>query len=200
MALLGPKLVGCGEKYNDAEHAASMRVSVCIERLFGYENWTKSVFVKPWRSGIHPSSPAVTIGYGNTWDPPGSFHQVTPDEMVVLGRGHIAEAPDGFWDFAGFAFRSIPLQLTYRRQWQLHFGYSIANFGTHTQKLYTVTPLLTDDGGQTFTQQFQGNVTLIVACDRDTGIDIVRIDDITRGPSVTVRLSLDCPSKQPYYK
>jgi hypothetical protein len=200
MARLGPKLIECSERYNDAEHAASMRVAVCIERMVGYENWTKSVYVKPWRSGIHPSAPEVTIGYGNTWDPPGSFHQVSPPAMHVLKRGHIVEVEDGFYDFAGYAFRSIPLELTYRRTWQLHFGYWVSNFGTHTQRLYTTSSLVTRDGGKTFAQEYEGNLTIVVTCDPEAGIDIVRVDQIERGPNITVHLAFDCPDKQPYYK
>jgi hypothetical protein len=200
MESLGPHLIECNDKYNDAEHAASMRVAVCAERLFGYENWTKSAYIKHWRSGIHPTSPGVTITLGNTWDPPGSFHQVQPDEMHVLKRSHISDVGDGhYYDFGGYAFRSLPIEFTYRRIWQLHFGYRIDNIGTHTQKLYSKTDIHTSDGGHTFVQEFDGNISIVVHCDRTHGEDVIRVDEVNRGPNVTVHLSLICPRKQRYY-
>jgi hypothetical protein len=199
MDLLGPHLLACSEMYNDAEHAASMRVSVCMERLFGYENWTKSAFIKAWRSGIHPSAPSVTIGFGNTWDPPGTFHQVTPEEMIRLKNGQIVQDVDGFWDFAGFAFRSIPVEITYRRVWQMHFGYSIDSYGTHTHRLYGASGIETNDGGKTFQQRFDGGVKVVIKCDPNMAEDVIVVDEIERGVNVTIWLLLDCPKKRPYY-
>jgi hypothetical protein len=201
MDMLGPHLMECNQKYNDAEHAASMRVAVCGERLFGYENWMAGAYIKPWKSGIHPTSPGVTITGGNTWDPPGSFHQVQPNDMFALKRSHIAEVGGGYYyDFAGYAFRNIPLELSYRRTWQLHFGYRIDNFGTHTQKIYSSSPFSTEDDGKTFVQNFHGGIKIIVKCDQTVAEDIIRVDDVERGPNVTVRLALVCPKKEKYYR
>jgi hypothetical protein len=197
--LIGPHLEACNEKYNDAEHAASMRVSVCMERLFGYENWTKSAFIKAWRSGIHPSAPSVTIGYGNTWDPPGTFHQVTPEEMLRLKNGQIVEDVDGFWDFAGFAFLNVPVEITYRRTWQMHFGYCIDSFGTHSHRHYSESGIVTTDGGKTFEQMFTGVIKVVILFDPKTPEDVIRVDEIERALNVTIWLVLDCPKKRPYY-
>jgi hypothetical protein len=196
---IGPRLIACGEQYNDAEHAASMRISVCMERTFGYENWTKLAFIKPWRSGIHPSSPQVTIGYGNTWDAPGSFHQVSPDEMLSLKRAHLCEVEDGFWDFARFTFRTVALKLTYAKWWQLHFGFCFDCFSTHSFRMFARTALETKDGGMSFVQEYDGNVTVTVLCDSAVQEDVIDVDDVARGPTTHVWLRMDCPKKQPYY-
>jgi hypothetical protein len=199
MDVIGPRLLACSRMYNDAEHAASMRISVCMERTFGYENWTKLAFVKPWRSGIHPSAPRITIGFGNTWDPPGSFHQVTPDEMLRLKGAHLCDAVGGFWDFARFTFRTVALRLTYARWWQLHFGYCIDSFATHSMRLLALSPIATPDGGATFVQRFEGNVSVTVVCDRDVPEDVIDVEEVERGPTTRVSLRLDCPEKTPYY-
>jgi hypothetical protein len=200
MDRLAPHLPNCSEKYNDAEHAASMRVAVCVERLWGYENWTKGAFAKPWRSGMHPTSPAASQLIGNTWDAPGSFHQVAPEDMARLSAGHIVEEADGFYDFAHIAFRPMNLELTYRRKWEMYFGYSFDNFGTHTQRKFASSALWTDDGGKTFLQEFEGNVTVVVHCDAEVEENEIRVEDVIRGPNTTVHLAVRCPGKQPYYR
>lgn len=200
MDLVGPHLIECNEKYNDAEHAASMRVSVCMERLFGYENWSKGAYIKPWKSGIHPGSPKVVISHGNTWDAPASFHQVKPDEMENLKRSHMSDVKDGFVDWSYFSFRSVPVELTRNRWWQMHFGYAIDNYGTHTHRLYAISLLETSDDGKTYVQKYDGNVTVVVHCDATIPENTIEVDDVERGPESTIHLLLDCPKPQPYYK
>ncbi|OHT02029.1 hypothetical protein TRFO_30992 [Tritrichomonas foetus] len=205
MDLIGPKLIECSEKYNDAEHAASMRVSVCMEREFGYENWTKGGFIKPWKSGIHPSNPSVVISQGNTWDSPGSFHQVSPEEMVNLKKSHLVWLDDGFIDFSYFAFRSVPVELTRRRWWQLHFGYRIDNFASHSNQLMVLTSFEPIEYGKnneikTFQQVYQGNVTVFVHCNNNYEDFQIDVDEVERGPATKIHVSLKCPKKQKYYK
>lgn len=197
---VGPKLLECSEKYNDAEHAASMRVTVCMERLYGYINWTKEKYVQAWKSGIHPSNPDVVLTQGNSWDAPGSFHQVQPADMLELKKGHYCEVENGFYDFSRFSFKSVALELTYRRWWHLHFGYAIDSFGTGSHRLPVKTGLKTDDNGNTFTQEYMGGITVIVTCDETVPSDVIDVDDIDRGPNTTVYLRLPCPELQSYYR
>jgi hypothetical protein len=197
---VGPQLLKCSEMYNDAEHAASMRVTVCMERMYGYINWTKEKYVQTWKSGMHPSSPAVVLTQGNTWDPPGSFHQVTPAEMLELKKGHFAEVENGFYDFSSFAFKIVAIPLTYRRWWQLHFGYAIDNFATGSNRLPVKTDIKTVDGGKTFVQEYYGDITVIVICDSDVPSDVIDVDDVHRGKNTTVWLRLPCPAFQPFYR
>lgn len=209
MDMIGPILIKCSDMYNDAEHAASMRVSVCMERNFGYENWSKGAFIKPWKSGIHPSSPSVVIKQGNTWDAPGSFHQVVPEEMAKLKYSHIAYIVSddsgknltnyGFVDFAHFSFRSISVELIRRRWWMLNFGYRFENLASHSNTLYATSSLISKDNGKTFKQKYQGNITLIVHCDKEMKDLQVDVDDVERGPKTKVHLILKCPSIQKYY-
>lgn len=198
MDMIGPHLIECSEMYNGAEHAASMRIAVCMERFFGYENWSKGAFIKPWRSGLHPGNPDTVIMQGNTWDAPGSFHQVKWQQMSELKNCHLVEFDDGFIDFAHFAFRSIPVELTRGRMWQMHFGYAIDNFGSHSHRLLAKTGLVTDDGGKTFVQMFDGGVKVVVTCDDSTPDDVVDVDWIDRGVNTTVFLRIKCPHKQFY--
>jgi hypothetical protein len=200
MDMIGPHLLECGEKYNDAEHAASMRISCCMERHFGYENWTKGGYIKPWKSGFHPSSPSVTVTFGNTWDAPGSFHQVSPVEMLVLKRGHTADVEDGFYDFSRVAFRSLPVELTRGTYWQFHFGFAFDLLATHSNRIESLTQIRTDDGGKTFTQSYGGGVKVVVNCDEEVPLDVIDVDDVRRGPNTTVYLRMLCPEKTKYYK
>lgn len=203
MDMLGPNLIRCSEMYNDAEHAASMRVSVCMERNFGYENWSKGAFIKPWKSGIHPSNPSVVIGQGNTWDAPGSFHQVESKEMAKLKNSHIAFIQNltdfGFVDFAHFAFRAIPVELIRRRWWELYFGYRFENLASHSNPFYALGSLTSNDNGKTFEQEFQGNIKVIIHCDDKINDLQVDVDDVERGPKTKVHLILKCPPIQKYY-
>jgi hypothetical protein len=110
------------------------------------------------------------------------------------------EVADGFYDFSRFTFRSLSLELSYRRKWQMHFGYCFDNFGSHTQRRYTKTALETKDGGKTFVQEYEGNVTVVVRCDPKVPLDVIRVEDIVRGPNTSVHLAFECPQKKPYYK
>ena len=198
MDMVGPHLLDCNEMYNDAEHAASMRIAVCMERLFGYENWTKGAFIKPWRSGLHPGNPESVISDGNTWDAPGSFHQVKPDQMRALKRCHLVEFEDGFVDFSHFAFRTVPVELTRGRMWQMHFGYAIDNFGTHSDRIFAKTDLQTTDNGLTYMQLFDHDVKVVVECRNDHPDSAVDVDWIDRGVNTTIYLRMKCPEKQYY--
>jgi hypothetical protein len=134
-------------------------------------------------------------GLGNTWDPPESFHQVQREEMFVLKWVQIAEVGGGsYYDFAGYAFHSLPLELSYRRTWQLHFGYRIDHFGTHAQKIYASSLSTTDDDGKTFVQNFDEYIKVVVTCDQTVA------EDVDREPNVTIRLALVRPKKQKYYR
>jgi hypothetical protein len=82
----------------------------------------------------------------------------------------------------------------------MHFGYCFDNFGSHTQRRYATTPLATADGGRTFVQEYEGNLTVVVRCDDKVGLDVIRIEEIVRGPNTTVHLAFDCPEKKPYYR
>lgn len=207
MDMLGPNLIRCNELYNDAQHAASMRVSVCMERSFGYANWTKGAFIKPWKSGIHPSDPSVVIDQANTWDAPGSFHQVSHEEMLKIRNSHIShqkaiingKEEEGYTDFAYFSFRSVPVQLTRRRWWQLHFGYRIDNFASHSNPLYAISQLASKDNGTTYTQKFEGQIKVIVHCQPKMNESQIDVDEVERGPKTKIHLLLKCPPFQPYY-
>jgi hypothetical protein len=197
---LGPKLLECSEKYNDAEHAASMRVAVCIERLYGYEEWSAGRIIKNWKTALHPGRASTAIATGNTWEAPASFHQVSPTEMIRLRRAHWADGGDGWFDFNFFAMKSVPVPITYRRVWQLHFGFAIDNFGTHSQRIYSKTDLTTNDGGKSFGQEFEGNVTVLIVCDDQLRDEQIKIDDVETGPNVTIHLMLKCPSNEQYHR
>jgi hypothetical protein len=123
---------------------------------------------------------------------------VSPEEMLVLKGGHLVEVEDGYFDFNFFSMKSVPIQLTYRRFWQLHFAFAIDNFGTHTQRLHALNGLQTHDGGNEFVQKFEGNVTVVVTCDPTRGDEQIHVDEVVPGPVVTVRLALKCPPKQKY--
>jgi hypothetical protein len=196
MDAIGPRLVACSEMYNDAEHAASMRVTVCAERALGYANWTTGRALRHWKTELHPGRPATAIQTGGTWEAPGGFHQVSPREMAALGGAHLVFVDDGFFDFNFFVMKSVPVPLSYRRVWDMRFGFSIDNFGTHSQRLLCVTGLLTDDGGASFYQHFEGNVTVRVRCDATMEDERVRVDEVVPGPVVTAYLALKCPTKQ----
>ncbi|KAH0790557.1 hypothetical protein GPJ56_005546 [Histomonas meleagridis] len=199
MNMIGPHLDECNDKYNGANHAASMRVTVCMERLFGYNNWTSGVYIKPWRSGIHPNSPKDVIMQQNTWDAPGTFHQVNPREMLQIKKTHIVEFDDGFVDFAHFAFRTIPVELTRRRIWCLHFGYCIDNFGSHENRFMATSALETGDSGMSYRQTFEGNIAVEIRCDESMEESAVEVEDVQRDLEVRVRLAMKCPKKQRYY-
>jgi hypothetical protein len=186
--------------YNDAEHAASMRVTVCAERVFGYENWTFGRHIKHWKTGLHPGKPSTGIQTGCTWEAPGGFHQVAPEEMVAMGGAHLVHAGDGFFDFNFFVMKSVPIAVSYRRLWDLRFGFSIDNFGTHSQRLHCITGLQTDDDGASFHQDFEGNVTVRVRCDEALGNERIHVDEVVTGSIVTVHLALKCPRKERYFK
>lgn len=80
----------------------------------------------------------------------------------------------------------------------MHFGYSIDSFGSHTHKLMTKTYLETHDDGNTYRQEYEGNVTVVVVCKRGSeGINVLNVD---RGTNTTVHLVLDCPERQMWYK
>jgi hypothetical protein len=198
MDILGPHLPNCSEKYNDAEHAAAMRVTVCVERLLGYDMWTKDRVIKHWKTGLHPGKPVTALVGGNTWEAPATFHQVDPAEMMNLKKGHWVNGGDGFFDFNFFSMKTVPVEITYRRYWQMHFGYAVDNFGTHSQRVAAVTDLLWDGTG--FKQEFEGNLSVLVKCDPRMGPEEVRVDEIERGPKIVVHLALDCPAKQPWHK
>jgi hypothetical protein len=198
MEKIGPELLNCSERYNDAEHAASMRVTVCVERIIGYDLWTKDRVIKHWKTGLHPGKPSTAIDTGCLWEAPASFHQVSPEEMIVLKGGHLIDVEDGYFDFNFFAMKSVPIPLTYRRYWQMHFAFSIDNFGTHSQRLHALGGMETHDDGKTFVQEFQGNVTVVVTCDQTRGDEQIHVDEVVPGPAVTVHLQLKCPPKQKY--
>jgi hypothetical protein len=200
MDQLAPELVNCSEKYNDAEHAASMRVTVCAEKLFGYELWASGRIINHWKTGLHPGKPSTAIATGCTWEAPGTFHQVTPSDMIRLKGGHLVDVEDGFFDFNFFTMKSVPIKLTYRRVWDMHFGYCFDNFATHSQRLYAVDGMKTEDDGQTFVQNFEGDITVVVRCDQKIGDEQIWVDEVVPGPNVTVYLALKCPPKQKYYK
>jgi hypothetical protein len=200
MDKLGPELLNCSEKYNDAEHAASMRVSVCAERLFGYDEWSSNRMIRVWKTGLHPGRPSTAIATGCTWEAPGSFHQVSPVDMLKLKGGHLVDVEDGFFDFTFFAMKSVAVKLTYRRAWDMHFGYCFDNFATHSQRLYAEEGMKTEDNGKSFVQRFEGNITVKVRCERTMGDEQILVDEVVPGPNVTVHLALKCPPKQKYYK
>jgi hypothetical protein len=197
MDRIGPELLNCSQKYNDAEHAASMRVSVCVERIFGYEEWTKDRIIQHWKTGLHPGMPSTAIATGCNWEAPGGFHQVSPNEMLVLKGGHLVDVEDGFFDFNFYSMKSVPIEITYRRYWQMHFGFSIDNFGTHSQRIHALGGFRMVQGG-TFVQQFEGNVTIVVVCNQTRGEEHIHVDEVVPGPNVTVYLELKCPPKQKY--
>jgi hypothetical protein len=120
--------------------------------------------------------------------------------MLEFRKGHLAEVEDGFYDFSGFAFKTVPLKLTYGKWWQMHFGFYIDSFATHTHRLFADTNLQTSDDGKTFTQEFQGNASVIVACDLAVPGDVIDVDDVERGPKTTVWLRLKCPERQSFYR
>lgn len=199
MDLVGPHLRECNEMYNDAEHAASMRVCVCMERLFGYANWTKNGFIKPWKSGIHPIKPIEVLQSGNTWDAPGSFHQVNAAEMKHIQKAHYASTEEGFYDFSRFAFRTVAVELTRRRYWQLHFGYLFSNFGTLSNKLKSITSLIPNEDATEFKQFYEGGIELQIHCDKSIEPDEMIVDDVERSFNTTVHLLLNCPPLTIYY-
>jgi hypothetical protein len=200
MATLGPRLIECSEKYNDAEHAASMRVAVCIERIYGYDMWSAGQIITDWKTALHPGRANTAIAKLNTWEAPASFHQVSPNEMIGLKHAHWADGGDGWFDFNFFAMKSVPVHITYRRVWQLHFGFAIDNFGTHSQRLFSTTDFITSDGGKTFLQQFDGNISVIVVCDQGLREEQIKVDDVERGPNVTIHLAIKCPPKEKYHR
>jgi hypothetical protein len=62
------ELLNCSERYNDAEHAASMRVTVCAERIFGYNAWKKDRIIKHWKTAVHPGKSSTAIETRCTWE------------------------------------------------------------------------------------------------------------------------------------
>jgi hypothetical protein len=177
-----------------------MRVAVCAERILGYDEWTHEGAVNHWKNGLHPYRPIAAASKGSLVEPPASFHQVGPDEMVALGGGHIVPMEDGYFDFHDFAMKSIGIPLTYRRSWDLHFGFSIDNMGSHSQRRRSIQGMRTDDGGRTFVQPFEGNVTIVVKCNQEFPEGQVIVEEVMPGPNVTVILVLKCPQKKKYYK
>ena len=200
MSMIGPHLIECSEMFNDAEHAASMRISVCMERNFGYNNWEKDAFIKPWRSGFHPGLPDETVSEGNTWDAPGSFHKVNDKMMHKLELTHLLKEEDGFYDFALFAFRSLPVELTRRRIWEFSFGFSFTNIGSHSHVKRVISKIQkSNEKPFTFEQEYEGNITVKMICDNELGKEEIFVDNVIRKINTQVIVKLHCPEKQRYF-
>ena len=200
MSMIAPHLVECSEMYNDAEHAASMRIAVCIQKLYGVSNWTKGAFIKPWRSGFHSHVPDIEIEQGNTWDAPGSFHQVNKEVMQRIHKAHVCDTEEDFYyDFAYNAFISVPVELTYGTKWELHFGYCIDMYGSHSHRINATSAIVCDVPDAEFHQDFQNNVTVTMHCDSNMNEGDMYADDVERSPFGTiVHLNMKCPTKSYY--
>jgi hypothetical protein len=83
--------------------------------------------------------------------------------MMNLRRGHWVDGGDGFFNFNFFSMKTVPVEITYRMYWQMHFGYAIDNFGTHSQRVVALTDMAWDR--RKFRQEFEGNVSVVVKCD-----------------------------------
>ena len=201
MSMIAPHLIDCSEIYNDAEHAASMRLAVCIQKLFGEENWTKGAFIQPWRSGFHSNPPDIEIEKGNTWDSPGSFHQVNKKIMKRIHKAHICEVDkrEYYYDFAFNSFIPIPVELTFNTKWEFIFGYRFDIYGSHEHSINATSPIICDVEDQEFHQNYQNNITVLLHCDEEMEEEDMFVDDVERSPYRTlVHINLKCPSKTYY--
>lgn len=197
MEMISPYLDMCNEIYNDANHAASMRMANCIERFYGSENWTKDKFVMPWRSGFHSSDPDIVIEEGNYWDAPGSFHKVNSEKMKRIHNAHISKAKNGYFDFAHYMFMGVPVELTFNTDWEFHFGYCFDMYGTHAHRINATKEIFCiDEEKKEFLQEYQENVYVHISHDEHLEIGDIFVDDVIREPSRTdVFILINCPDK-----
>lgn len=197
MDMIYPHLDMCNDIFNDANHAASMRIANCIENFFGINNWTSGAFIKPWRSGFHYSNPDKVIIEGNTWDAPGSFHQVNRNLMKKIHNSHICTVSDGYYDFSYYMFMSAPVEITYCTNWELHFGYCIDMYGSHLFRINAITPIVcVDEKNMKFTQEFENNVVVYIDNNPDLEIGDIYIDDVVRSINKTeIYVYVNCPEK-----
>jgi hypothetical protein len=90
--------------------------------------------------------------------------------------------------------------LTYGRWWQMHFGFAIDTYGTHSYRIFVKSELKTDNDGKSFKQKFHGDISVVVLCDENVPSDVIDVDDVERGPKTKIWLRLKCPKKKAYYR
>lgn len=191
-------ILKCNEIYNDAQHAAAMRTAICMERHFGYENWTKGGYIQPWRSGFHSDPHYIHVEQDYMWDAPGSFHRLKKQDMVELSQTHLCYLQDGFFDFAHFAFAVTTVELTRRTKWRFLFGYSFSRMVTNLEEIKAISSLQTVDNGKTFFQKYDKNISIQIQCNDDDSYEEIFVDRVVRSPSPEVYLIMKCPPKQNY--
>ena len=200
MSMIGPHILECNDMFNDAEHAASARISVCMEIIFGYEKWAKNAYAQPWRSGLHPGVPDSVVAEGNTWDAPGSFHKIKGTMMNQLELSHLLKEKDGFYDFATFSFRTLPVELTRRRIWQFTFGYSFSNIGSHSLIKRAISNIKKiNEKPFSFEQEYEDNITVKMICNNKLQKEEIFVENVIRNIHTQVIVKLHCPKKQSYF-
>ena len=204
MEMLSSHLINCSDKYNNAEHAASMRLAACIQNLYGVENWTNGAFIKPWRSGFHSNPPEIEIEKGNTWDSPGSFHKVNKENMKRIYNAHICniENKNYYYDFSYNSFVPTPVELTYNTNWEFNFGYNFDMYGLHSSySINATSPILCDKEDEEFHQNYENGVKVILHCNKNLEDGEMYSDYVERSPFNTiVHIQLKCPEKTYFYQ